>query len=536
MKKIICMILTLILACSVLSVSAAETSNALLVKMRRQLQVGSGLTGSFVIHGNVDNERYPLLSALLDTEFEIRSIRSGDNLHAYIFQPGDNDSMTARNELFREDGTVYLRSDMLDAESYMLPDLSHFIDLFLHAKGENPSVFTDLLKIILTGKTDANESVNTEMLEKQLGDWINLFPSDRTIQRGDDIAPRLTQVYSIPVESMFKTVSDLIRLINRTESAMKVLRSYLNGEQIDTYFNPDLAYYYEEAMSNLDLKGNIVYSRTVSTMGEVLMNSLTLPMSESKTGFSALVIRNDEKRMRFELSGSDGICIIDAPVGFDPLAAEYDADLQYIRVHGSDSDKRNYSLRIHLAKTHIVSTDPDDETLTHETDHYTLNIVRDTDILPEGVSEDRIPDFGETKVELELHFSSKEKPSSRTYLEFSFRAGQDVYRLEAAGKMNSEVPWAFSPFDPGNTVDLSAYSKDDFIMLRTDWVRKSDEILTHTPGEIMISEPSADDSSVAGQSNTPDPSSGDENTLTDGEAESVPLDEEMTGTDETDLP
>ena len=75
----------LIVACSGLSV--AENSNTLLVKMRRQLQVGSGLTGSFVIHGNVDAERYPLMNAILDTEFEIRSMRSGDNLHAEL-QPG----------------------------------------------------------------------------------------------------------------------------------------------------------------------------------------------------------------------------------------------------------------------------------------------------------------------------------------------------------------------------------------------------------------------------------------------------------------
>ena len=517
MKKIFCLIMILIVACSGLSV--AENSNTLLVKMRRQLQVGSGLTGSFVIHGNVDAERYPLMNAILDTEFEIRSMRSGDNLHAYIYQPGDNDSMTSLNELFREDGTVYLRSDMLDAESYMLPGISHFVDLFLHSEGDNPSVFTDLLKIILTGKTDSNETVNTALLEKQLGDWINLFPSERTIQRREDITPRLTQVYSIPVESMFRTVSDLIRLIASTEGAMKVLRTYLSGEQISTYFNPDLDYYYEEAMRSLDLKGDIIYSRTVSTMGEVLMNSLTLPMSEAKTGYSKLVIRNDEKRMRFELSGSEGICIVEAPVGFNPSDSEYDADLLFIRIHGADSDKRNYSVRIRVIKEHKFSADPEDGTLNHETDHYDLSFIRDTDNLPEGIEEDLIPDFGETRADLELHFSSKEKPSSRTYLDFSFHARQDVFFLEAAGIMNSEVPWTFSPFDPGNTVDLADFTKEDFVKLRTDWIRKADEILIHTPGDIKMQESSTDHST------------GENTKLTQNDAESVPLDEEMNGTD-----
>ena len=526
--------MTLVLACSVFSACTAESANALWVKMRRQLQVGSGLTGSFVIHGNVDSERFPLLNTLKDTEFEIRSIRSGENLHAFIYQHGDNNSLKARNELFREDGTIYLRSDMLDAESYMLPEMSHFADLFLHAKGENPSVFTDLLKILLTGKTETNESINTELLEKQLGDWINLFPSDRTIQRGHDITPRLTQVYSIPVESMFKTVNDLIRLISRTESAMKVLKAYLNGDQISAYFNPDLAYYYEDAMNNLDLKGDIVYSRTVSTMGEVLMNSLTLPMSEAKTGYSTLVISNDESRMSFVLSGSKGFCSLEAPVGFDPRAAAYDAGLRFVRIHAADSEKRNYAVRIHLVKTHEISIDPEDETLTHETDHYTLNIVRDTENLPEGITEEQIPDYGETKAELELHFSSKEKPSSRTYLEFSFRAEQDVYTLEADGMMNSEVPWAFSPFDPGNTVDLSSYSAEDFMNLRTEWIRNANEMLTHTPGEITLSDQPADESASESSGTAKEDSAKDEEILSD-DAESVPLDEDASDSDDTNL-
>ena len=533
MKKIICLVLTLVLACSVLS-ATAESSNALYVKMRRQLQVGSGLTGSFVIHGTVNSEKFPLLSALMDTEFEIRSIRSGENLHACIFQPGDDDTMTARNELFREEGTVYLRSDMLDAESYMLPDISHFVDLFLHAKGENPSVFTDLLKILLTGKNELNEKINTELLEKQLAAWINLFPSDRTIQRGDDIAPRLTQVYTIPVESMFKTVSSLISLISKTESAMKILRSYLSSEQISTYFNPNLAYYYEEAMSHLDLHGNIVYSRTVSTMGDVLMNSLTLPMSGSKTGYSSLVIRNDESRMSFLLTGPEGTAFVEAPAGFDPLAAEYDAELRFVRVHANGSDKQNYSVRVRAVKTHTVLTDPDDDSLTHETDHYAFTVIRDVENLPEGITKDLIPDFGKTKAELELHFSSKTKPSSRTYLEISFSAEQGVYRLELAGMMNSEVPWTFAPFDPGNTTDLSAFSRDDFRKLREDWIRTSESLLTHTPGEILLSENTAPVPSGDADAENPEVPAENESDSS-GDAESVPLDDDSAGGEDPEI-
>lgn len=488
MKKALCLILSILMVLSCSAAAFADSVYTLPEKMQKQLQVGSGLKGSFVIHGHVNPEKHPLINALANTEFEIRGIRSGEDLYYYIYQPGENDTLAARTELYRSGKSLYLRSDMLDASAYLLPGVGHIADAYLHAEGENPSVFSDLLRILLEGKIISNEAVNTELLEKQLEDWINMFPSERTIQSSENSTPRLVQVFTIPMESMYNMVTDLIKLIARTDTAMKVLRSFLTGEQIATYFTPDLTYYYKEAMDALDLEGNIVFSRTVSTMGEVLESSLSLPMSEKMTGFTSLVIRNDESRMNLQLTGKNGLLFVEAPLHFDPKAELFEEEFRFVRVYGEETEKENLSLLIRAKKDHAAYADPEDESLTHETDRYTVRITRDTAMLPDGISEDRIPDFDETEAALEIHYFSKLKPSSKTTAEFTFSVKQGVYDLDATGSVNTDAPWTFTPFDVSSAADLSLCTKEDIKNLRDAWISKAEAALSHTPEEIRLTE------------------------------------------------
>ena len=85
MKRRFGFVLTMIMILSLLA-SACAGGYTLPQKMFKQLQVGSGLTGSFVIHGNADQNSQPLLNILQNTEFEIVGIKSDGYLHYHIFQ------------------------------------------------------------------------------------------------------------------------------------------------------------------------------------------------------------------------------------------------------------------------------------------------------------------------------------------------------------------------------------------------------------------------------------------------------------------
>ena len=83
MKKILSILLVLVLAVACSAASAAGYT--LPEKMERQLQVGSGLKGSFVIHTNADARLSALGHSVRNAEFEVRGIQSEGNKHYYIY-------------------------------------------------------------------------------------------------------------------------------------------------------------------------------------------------------------------------------------------------------------------------------------------------------------------------------------------------------------------------------------------------------------------------------------------------------------------
>ena len=152
MKKTICLILTVLTAFCFLT-AASAAGYTLPEKMERQLQVGSGLKGSFVIHSNADQELSPFVHSIRNAAYEIRGIRSGDDLHYYIYQPGEGETLSSLTEFCRIGNTGYLRSDFLPEAAYRLPDFEEFIASFLKAEGENPSILPELIRLLVKGRT-----------------------------------------------------------------------------------------------------------------------------------------------------------------------------------------------------------------------------------------------------------------------------------------------------------------------------------------------------------------------------------------------
>ena len=483
MKRCFILFFTLILILSTLPFAEAS-GYTLPEKLQKQLVVGSGLKGSFVIHGHFNADLCPLLSAVSNTEFEVRGIQSEENLHYYIYQPGDNEVRNALTELLKTDGRWYLRSDLLNT-SFLLPETNHLVNAYLNSEGENPSVFPELMKILFSGNINTNDEINTAFLEKQIENWITGFSPETTIQTSEDGTPSLSQSFSIPVDSMYNTVLDLINTVFHNDSAMTFLRSVLSDEQIALYLNPDLAYYYLDALKSLDLQGSILFTRTVSTMGTPMFTSLTLPLDASKTGYSFLTVQNDESRKSILITGPKGLFWIEMPLDFNWKDAEYNQEFRVLRVYADNEESRNISLQINVKKTYETNDDSD-EGRANETYRYSVHVIRNTADLPVDVSEEQIPDMDPIEADIEFHYSSKLQLSSPTTLEVSVSVVQGQYNFDLTGKVKTASPWEFTPFDISDAVDTGAYTLEDYKDIGDFWIQNAGNLLTHTPEEIQM--------------------------------------------------
>ena len=490
MKRMLCCLLTAVLF-AFFTASAFAAAYTLPYKMQRQLEVGSGLKGSFVIHSNASAEKEPLIRALSNVEFEIRGIRSENNIHYYIYQPGENEDRNNLTEFSILDNKYFLRSDFLAGKPYQLPDIDTFINSSLNAEGENPSVFPDLLRMLLADLKGEEGTLNTEAFEKQIEVWISSFKSDITIQSNGSDAPRLTQEFRIPVETMYNTVTELVRSVSENEAAMNTLREILSQEQIDAYLNPNLGYYYLDAMKHLDMSGEIVFTKEVSTLGEMIRSSLVLPLEDSRTGFSSVRFESNELRKTILLTGSRGTYYLDLPIHFDLNEDSYEEEIRFARIEKKYPDWRNLALRIHVTKTYD-KYDDEEETKTHEEAHYNIRIVRDTSNLPELIPAEEIPEMQDANATLDLHYSSKLQLSSPTTLEISCEITQGEYSFSLAGKVKTASQWLFAPFDITEVLDAVRYSFEDFLKLKDQWVEDAGEKLVRTPEEIKLTEPTTE--------------------------------------------
>ena len=282
---------------------------------------------------------------------------------------------------------------------------------------------------------------------------------------------------------------------------MSYLRSVLTDEQIDIYLNPNLGYYYLDAMKNLSMEGEIVFSRTVSTLGELISNTLVLPLDSAKTGYSSAVFSSDETNKSILLSGPKGVFFLQLPLQSDLNEESYDHDgIRLVRTDNEKEDGKNLSLRIRIAKKHDRYEDTE-ESRTHETDHYSVRITRDTADLPEGVSEEMISEMNPVEAELEVHYSSKLQLSSPTTMDISCRIRQGEYDFTLTGTVKTSSPWTFTPFDTKNAVQGDQYNCEDLEKLVNEWAENAEKTLVRTPEEILPAD-SAGDPDVSGTDDT----------------------------------
>ena len=127
------------------------------VKMHNQLAIGSGLKGSFTIAAEGEIFNTPFLNQVKDAQFYVRGIQSGNDLHYYLFQKGEDEQQTAVNELYRKDGVFYFRSDMVQGTILSFPTLNQYVEMLFPAEGENVSSSGFVSRLISLSQDEKEE-------------------------------------------------------------------------------------------------------------------------------------------------------------------------------------------------------------------------------------------------------------------------------------------------------------------------------------------------------------------------------------------
>jgi hypothetical protein len=278
---------------------------------------------------------------------------------------------------------------------------------------------------------------------------------------------------------MFAITAEIVKIIGSNENTLSWFKNFLSQEQTDVYLNPNLGYYYIDAMKQLNLEGDIEFSRTVSTLGELIENSMVLPLDPEKTGYRTAVFRNDEEKKSIFFTGPRGTLFLELPAEFDLNEENLEnQDIRFVLTDNTEGTVQNVALKILLNKKGEKTEAAEDGRL-HERETWTLAMRRDTENLPEGVTEEMIPDMASVDASIEIHYTSKTQLSSPTTLEIRCRVQQGKYDFDLEGQLKTSSPWVFSPFSIENAQE-SLKTLDNLQALKDEWVKTADEKLTRT--------------------------------------------------------
>lgn len=452
-------------------------------KLSRQLEIGSGLKGTFTLSAEGNAPWIPAIAPFAEAEVQVRGIASGDDWHYYLYQADEAENQWARSDFYLKDGTLYLRSDLLPGnEVYFLPPLDEALDQLTNPKDGNPSFASVAYHFAMLPSSLREEAWNPLLirLEEELESWLTAYASEPYVRKLESGSSVMDLNYVIPADALRNHIVQLAEQLFGEDGFRSLASELMTDAQKELYLNPYLGYYYREAMQRLKLDFDISYSRTVSTMGETLSSQIELPLDEETTGFTALTLHNEDGRTTVTLRNSQQTLI---------LAFYPDQDLKrdgkmtcFMALLPEEDAKEGQSarsLRLDFVYQHEESTD--EEERSHETDVYQLRMETDTSFLPEEFQTISLPESAPVAAEAKLHYYSKYAQSSPTTLEVEAHLESSDAQISLQGKFKSASPWVFAPFDgTEKAISLLSLAEDDRLSLLSALTVNAQEQLQRT--------------------------------------------------------
>ena len=284
MKKVLAMVLAFCLLCG--STSAFAVTYTMPEKLSRQLVIGSGLKGSFVLNAEGSSGAAAVLSVLNGAEIQVRGMASDENWHYYFYQTDENENQWARTDLQRKDGNVYLRSDLLKEDRIlMLPAVENALDTLTRGSEGTPSFASAVWRLFRMSDGTREDIWNpmVALLGERLENWLTPYAQEPAVKQTDDGQAVIEMGYVIPAEDLKQGILDGLELVTGNQELMTLAADMTTEEQQETYLNPYLRYFYQQALDQLILPFDVSLSRTVSTLGSTLSSVIELPLDEEKT-------------------------------------------------------------------------------------------------------------------------------------------------------------------------------------------------------------------------------------------------------------
>ena len=448
MKKFLCLALCMALVFASATALAAEYTLA--EKWQRQVAFGNGVKGTINLNVSGEAEWAQLLSPMNGTELEIRAIQK-DGRKQYRLYAEKGEDMVGLTRLFSQDNELYLVSDLLPDIILRLSTGGDLINLLTGGKeGDAPNWYSAALSLLDIPETTWNEKwvpVLTRY-EKELELWLESFASAPSVKRDGDAATVLAR-YDIPAEGLKAQMKALWQEMLADADLLALMQDQLTQEQQQAYLNPGLQGYYDGLIDSMSLGEGVVLEREMTTKGEVLASSVTLPLDRMPGGWTVLKLLQREQETTLLLEGKEAAFSLTLSQNVSTAnSTAWSGTLRY-------EDGKDLPLAVDFTLVKIATASVDADSRSHQVTSWSLKAEqsKDTEIACRA--------FQPFAADLLIHMNSRNAQINPVNLEISLTVKLEQAEMEAKVSLTTHSPWVLDDLPVGKEMDVAAMSEKE---------------------------------------------------------------------------
>ncbi|MBE5768039.1 MAG: hypothetical protein E7333_00410 [Clostridiales bacterium] len=436
MKRFLCLMVSLMLLAAVASAQAITLPE----KFSHQVELGSGVKGSFTLDVSGSASWLNVLLPFNGAELQLRYIaplNANQDLQLYLED---------------EDGVQHGKMHLSLAEDYaaftteLIPDtvltlpMGEKLAAQLSGKTPNkPAFFPALMEIVSAARMDTTGTLPdfSARYEAALEIWLADYAHEPETIKDKNSDARLVLRHDIPAADLKDEIKILMGQLLKDDAFVAWLHQYMDADQAAVYLNPDLLYYYEALIDAMPLEGEILLTRRLTSMGDVLSTDLTLPLPEETMGYSCLKAYVTPETMRLSLTGTENTVEVEMDTtALNAETTQWSGILRYLPAEGE-----KYSAFVDVKETRTVEG-YDEKGYSHE--YITIEGSARPDFTHLGDDEAakaEYADFAPVSAKTTMHFYSKSQNNNPTTCKWTLEAAFPEGEIASEGTFKTTNQW-----------------------------------------------------------------------------------------------
>ncbi len=473
----------ILLAVSPVLLYGACAESALLHKMQRQLDAGSGLKGTVAVSG---------LSGLdgltLDAQYILQKVQS-----QLLLSMKSGGGELAKVVLYGQEGAMALDAGLASGKLYGLQGgLESLLNrLVVGEKGGWQTPVHTALWNILSPEDEADGAKLSEAAVPYLTKidlWMQGFAEAPVLEKDPIGVSVMKAAYRIPAAAFKAELKQLLVDLLADKTLLPLLWAKMTPEQANLYLNPALQSFYFAAVDALPLQGEITMQRRITTMGQLLETSLSLPLHGTAGGLTQLSfiskVMADGDLLDCTLETAEGTLQVTAlkPAAVQPDTLAYSGVIRYLpaeipnwQVDATTPQYAGEALSVSYQATYVTKLSTDADGKISESYTLTVDLAPDWSHLDKEVTEEIKAQYALTepvKISGSVLLTSGQARNASTSLDAQvhFVSGGADWTL--GGQFKTTPPWTFQPVDMAAAQKLESMTQEQMDALVTEFLSK----------------------------------------------------------------